>query len=114
MRRVLIAVLAWFLLCTSAYAEADIYIWNPLPEQRLHLRVSPSRDAESLYGIPTSTAARNTILYLDPELTISAQTVAANQSIEILGLVNDEVLHVRLNDTYGFMRWINTRYTDPK
>lgn len=311
MKRVLIAVLAWFLLCTSAYAEADIYIWNPLPEERLHLRVSPSRDAESLgkyyngapvtrtgyfnhngwvqvavgygnavltgymddrylsyapsdnampqylciqstqayqqpsshsrpvkvlggsllslmgfsddwwhlvvhtgtsegdyscfmpagaaelvslsdgrpvnayisnpdtadrlhlrtspsadgkslgkyyngcvavlkgftldakwievelfgrtgymmrefvylegqgsnptyYGIPTSTAARNTILYLDPELTISAQMVAANQSIEILGLVNDEVLHVRLNDTYGFMRWIDTCYTDPK
>lgn len=144
-------------------AAVNAYISNPDSSDRLHLRTKPGKNSESLgkyyngsvgelrgfspdgswlkvdlygrtgymdrnyitiegktnycmYGIPSVKPKGNApVLYLDfPVSSASSKGVADNAEIEVLGLVNEEWLHVRADGETGYMRRENTTYIDPK
>jgi len=66
------------------------------------------------YGMPTVSTIRQTQCYQDVSLTGKSVHVAAGTSVEVLGLVNEKILHVQFNDKTGYMLWKDTSYTDPK
>lgn len=147
----------------NSTSTLPVYISNPDPSDRLHLRQSPSTDAKSLgkyyngcvaslkgftedgewikvelygrtgylkrkfvylegqganptlYGIPTARITRVACcIYEDPGLNGPIASVRENQEVEILGLINEYVLHVRCGNTIGFLKWTDVDFVDPK
>jgi len=68
------------------------------------------------YGIPTCLTTRRTDLYHDAGLTDQARTLEQGKDFEVLGLVNENTLHVRLNEplgeVIGFVRLQHTSFQD--
>lgn len=65
------------------------------------------------YGIPTARTLRQTRLYQTEKLTGQAQSIASDTELEVLGVMEDEqILHVRIGEATGFMRWKDTSFTD--
>lgn len=70
------------------------------------------------YGIPTVRTVRAAKLYRSADLDGQSKEVGSGMEVDVLGLVDDNTLHVRLRapqgDTIGYMHWNDTSYTDPK
>lgn len=139
----------------------NVYISNPDPTDRLHLRTSPSAKSKSMgkyyngtigtlkgftedgewlkvelygrtgymmskfitiegktnrtyYGIPTAHVRKSANLFRNPTLSGQSKAVPANTEIEILGLVDENTLHVHVGETVGYIAWRSTDYVDPK
>lgn len=137
----------------------NAYISNPDPADRLHLREKPDTHAKSLgkyyngsyaallgftddgewlkvdlygrvgymksefmtvegktnrtyFGIPMVKTLRDSNLYQKVTLTGQSKSIAKDSSVEVLGLINEEILHVRMDETIGFMRWKDVDFTD--
>ena len=69
-----------------------------------------------MYGIPSVKPKGSApVLYLEyPVSSASSKGVTENAEIEVLGLVNEEWLHVRADGETGYMLRANTTYIDPK
>lgn len=139
----------------------NAYISNPDPADRLHLRTAPSQKAKSMgkyyngtvgtlkgfsedgewlrvelygrtgymmskfitiegktnrtrYGMPTAHTLRQSRLYRQEEMKGEYKTVPADTAVEILGIVDQNRLHVQLSNTVGYMLWKDVDYVDPK
>lgn len=139
----------------------NVYISNPDPTDRLHLRTTPEKSAKSLgkyyngtiatlkgftldgewvkvelygrtgymmtdyvtiegktnrtrYGIPESRTVRQSRLYRNADLSGETKNVEKDALLEVLGLVDEKILHVRIGSTIGYIRWQDTSYVDPK
>ena len=140
----------------------NVYISNPDPKDRLHLRTAPEQKSKSLgkyyngcvgtlkgfsedgqwvkvdlygrtgymkrefvylegqgsnptyYGIPTARITRVACcIYEDVGTSGPIASVLKNQEVEILGLVNEYILHVRCGATVGFLKWTDVDFIDP-
>jgi len=139
----------------------SVYISNPDPADRLHLRAAPDANARSLgkyyngcvgtlldftedgewlkvelygrtgymmsrfitvegktnrtyYGIPTARTRTTAMLYKSFNLMGQCKTISSGTEIEILGLVDEQLLHVRIGDTTGYIDWTATDFADPR
>lgn len=68
------------------------------------------------YGIPTCRTRYKAALFQNADLTNQLRVLEKGYEIDVLGLVNESTLHVRLNDprgdVIGFIRWQDTSFTD--
>lgn len=64
------------------------------------------------YGIPTVHTVTSATLYQDVALTKRLQNLSAATRMEVLGIVNERVLHVRYGDRIGYIEWKSTDYVD--
>lgn len=145
-----------------AYSKIPVYVSNPDPTDRLHLRTAPDKKATSLgkyyngvigelkgfandgfwvkvdlygregymmtqfvtiegaenntyYGIPEAKTTRQTKLYRYANLKGQSQSIPANTTIEVYGVMEKEqMLHVCVGESIGYMCWSDTSYIDPK
>lgn len=138
-----------------------VYISNPDPADRLHLRAAPDANAQSMgkyyngcagtllgftedgewlkvelygrtgymmsrfvtvegktnrtyYGIPTARTHTAAMLYHNASLMGQSQVIPSGTEIEILGVINDKLLHVRIGDRIGYIDWTATDFIDPR
>ena len=66
------------------------------------------------YAIPTARTRTTAMLYKNVNLMGQCKTISSATEIEILGLVNEQLLHVRIGDTTGYIDWTATDFADPR